>query len=578
MSNPPPAAGLTFLGKFISFLLVVGLLALGAFLVIKNRSHAGDAAGTQAAAQDPTARRGNGNANSAAAKVDPADLAETKTSVPRLAAPIAYTPKGNVIDIELSQYAGYAGLIAANNGLDPTPDSPFAKKYNFQLHIKLSEEESWNALNAGKMAASATTADVLAVYGRQMNVVVPAQISYSRGADGIVTRSDIKRINGLKGQTVVATQFTESDFFIRYLATQADIAVNMLADAGAAPATDKINMLYASDGEAVSKLLVKDSQSATPALAAGVTWAPFTTNAVQQSNGKLALLTTNKNLLIIADILIVNKGFAEAHPDMVAGLVDGLLTGNDAVSKNPDQFADLLAKSFSTKDDKWDHAKALAELQKVHLSNLPENLAFFQGGIASGGSFASIYQSAVIAYGTELIPNPVDSDRFLSPDGLKKAQANPAFAAQTASLVPLQSSAGNPVEKDPLLSRDIRFYFPPNSDKLDAANQDNLTNLADIKKMLDVSPGSKILLRGHVDDSNKERFRKEGGEAFVQKNALEAMDLSKRRAAEIKNLLVTRQKIDPARLDTVGIGWQEPASKTNPDLNRRVEVQWFTLE
>jgi NitT/TauT family transport system substrate-binding protein len=576
MSNPPPAGGLTFLGKFISFLLVVGLLALGGYLVLKNK--AGGGAATQTAGDTTTVRNGNGQVNTAAAKVDAADLAETKTAVPHLAAPIAYVPKGSVIDIELSQYAGYAGLIAANNGLDPTPDSPFAKKYNFQLRIKLSEAESWNALNAGKMAASATTADVLAVYGRQLNVVVPAQISYSRGADGIVTRSDIKRINALKGKIVAATQFTESDFFIRYLATQADIGVNMLTDPAAAPSPDKINMVYCEDGEAVSKLLVKDSQSANGALAAGVTWAPFTTNAVHQSNGKLALLTTNKNLLIVADILIVNKGFAEAHPDMVAGLVDGLLTGNDAVSKNPEQFADLIARSFSTKDDKWDRAKALAELQKVHLSNLPENLAFFHGGIADGGSFASIYQSAVLAYGTELIPNPVDSDRFLALDGLKKAQANPAFAAQTASLVPLQSSTGNPIEKDPLLSRDIRFYFQPNSDKLDAANQDNLENLASIKKMLDVSPGSKILLRGHVDDTNKERFRKEGGEAYLQKMALEAMDLSKRRASEIKNLLISKQKIDPARLDTVGIGWQEPASKTNPDLNRRVEVQWFTLE
>jgi NitT/TauT family transport system substrate-binding protein len=209
---------------------------------------------------------------------------------------------------------------------------------------------------------------------------------------------------------------------------------------------------------------------------------------------------------------------------------------------------------------------------------LPENTAFFKGGISEGGSFASIYQSAVLAYGSELIPNPVDSDRFVSLGGLEKAQQNPAFAGQTASLVPLQSSGGNPIERDPLLSRDIRFYFQPNSDKLDAGSQENAENLKSIKKMLDVSPGSKILLRGHVDDSNKATFLKQAGEAYVQKMALEAMDLSKRRAATIKNLLVTTQKIDPSRLDTVGRGWEEPASKTNPDLNRRVEVQWFTLE
>ena len=55
------------------------------------------------------------------------------------------------------------------------------------------------------------------------------------------------------------------------------------------------------------------------------------------------------------------------------------------------------------------------------------------------------------------------------------------------------------------------------------------------------------------------------------------MDLSKRRASEVKRILVEREKVDPKRLETVGRGWEEPAG-TNPDENRRVEVQWFTLE
>ena len=42
------------------------------------------------------------------------ELATTQTEVPRLVAPGAYTPKDNVVEIELSEYAGYAGLIAAN--------------------------------------------------------------------------------------------------------------------------------------------------------------------------------------------------------------------------------------------------------------------------------------------------------------------------------------------------------------------------------------------------------------------------------------------------------------------------------
>jgi NitT/TauT family transport system substrate-binding protein len=92
-----------------------------------------------------------------------------------------------------------------------------------------------------------------------------------------------------------------------------------------------------------------------------------------------------------------------------------------------------------------------------------------------------------------------------------------------------------------------------------------------------VSPGSTILLRGHVDNAQVEMFRKQGGEAFVRTQALKAMELSKKRAEEIKRLLIEKYKADPKRLDVVGRGWEEPAG-TDMAANRRVEVQWFTIE
>ncbi len=114
--------------------------------------------------------------------IDDAELVETRTEIPRLLAPAAYEMKDGVLDIELSEYAGYAGLVVANGGLEPNDASSFAKKHGFKLRIRLSEEESWSALNSGKIGASATTPDVLAAYGRQFQVVVPAQIGFSRSA------------------------------------------------------------------------------------------------------------------------------------------------------------------------------------------------------------------------------------------------------------------------------------------------------------------------------------------------------------------------------------------------------------
>jgi NitT/TauT family transport system substrate-binding protein len=292
---------------------------------------------------------------------------------------------------------------------------------------------------------------------------------------------------------------------------------------------------------------------------------------VAASKGAAMMLTTNKNLLIIADILVVNKGFAQANPKIMAGLTEGVLEGNRQVRDNAAAHLDLIAKSF-----KWAPTQAREELAKVHLSNLPENIAFYSGAIDAAGSFSGIFSSALLAYGS-LIDQPTDADKYMVATHLQALQAAGAFAGQTVAIAPIRSQGGGALEGDPLLSKDIRFLFEPNSSKLDLTHAENMTNLESIKRLLQVSPGSTILLRGHVDNALVDKFRKEGGEAFVRQMALKAMELSKNRAAEIKSTLTQRLSVEAARIETIGRGWEEP-SGTEAEKNRRVEVQWFTVE
>ena len=559
---------MTTKGKIVLTLLILGVLGFGVWKWLPQLTSQGSNPPTASQTSAP----GQTRTESVTATVQAAELVETQSEVPKLAASGAYQPKDNTVEIELSEYAGYAGLIVANGGLAPNENSAFFKKHGFKLAIKLSEEESWSALNSGKMAASATTADVLAIYGRQFQVVVPAQIGFSRGADGVVVRSDIKRINQLKGKILATAQFTEAEFFIRYLAQEAGLGINMLPDLKTAPDADKLNLVFCKDAFAAGDLFLREVKAGRNLLAGCVTWAPKTTEVAEGSGGKAHVLTTSKNLLIVADVLIVNKGFAQQNPKMVAGLVEGLLEGNRQVRDNPTPWLDLIGKAF-----KWDRTETQAELAKVHLSNLPENLAFFSGAIDAAGSFGGIYQSAVFAYGSAILKDPVDGDRFLDLAHLKAIEQAGTFKDQKMAIAPIRSTDGAPVEGDPLLSKDIRFLFAPNSANLDITNQDNLKNLDSIKRLLQVSPGSIVLLRGHVDNSMVEEFRKRGGEAFVRQMALKSIDFSKQRANEIKRLLIEKHGIDTKRLDAVGRGWEEPLGTDN-DQTRRVEAQWFTLE
>ena len=486
----------TPLGKFVSLVLVLGLIGLGAWLVMRNAGGGGDATGTdKAESADGTP-----------------EVVEVKVDVPTLSPPAPVQIKDNIVPIEISEYAGYAGLIAANGGLDPTENSVFFKNHGFKVRLTISEDENWSELNEGKIAASVTTADVLAVYGRQLHAIAPAQIGFSRGADGVVVRNDIKRINQLKGKTIATAQFTEVDFFIRYLAQEAGLAVNTLASLDATPHPERVNLVYTEDGFGAGDLFLADLKSGKNRLAGCITWEPKVSEVVSGSGGQAHVLTTNRNLLIVADLLIVHKGFAEQQPKMVEGLVQGLLEGNRMVRDRPEAYLDLVGRAF-----KWSPTEAKEEMQRVHFSNLPENLAFFSGAIDEAGSFGGIYQSAVLAYGSDLVKNPLGSDRFVDLKYLQAIEKTGIFKDQKIAIAPIRmGGAGTTLETNPLLSKDIRFLFEPNSSTLDMSAQENIKNLEAIKKLLQVSPGSTLLLRGHVDNARVAEFRQSGGEAYVR--------------------------------------------------------------
>jgi len=553
-------SSLTPLGRLISLVLVIGLVAFGAYLVSDRFTKKGGSGGGSSPSSS------GGDAGEAPAVVD------FKSEVPKLAPAAPFTLKDNIVPIEISEYAGYAGLIAANGGLEPTENSVFFKNGGFKVKLTISEDESWGDLNQGKIAGSVTTVDVLAAYGRQFHAVVPVQIGYSRGADGLIVRGDIKKINDLKGKLVATSQFTEADFFLRYLAQEAGLSVNVLNAVDATPSNDRINVVYTEEGGQAGELFLHDIKSGANKLAGAMTWEPTVSEVVEKSGGVAKVLVTNKNLLVVADVMVLHRGFAEANPKIVQGLVQGVLEGNRMVRDNKDAHLDTIAKAF-----KWTRDDARTELAKVHLSNLPENLAFFSGAIDAAGSFGGIYQSAVLAYGSDLVKDPPDADRFASLAALKAIEASGQFKDQKVAISPIRSGSTGTLEGNPLLSKNIRFLFEPNSAALDLENQANMSNLDVIKRMLQVSPGSTILLRGHVDNAMVEDFRKKGGEDFVRRQALKAMELSKQRAASVRQMLISKLTVDAQRIEVVGRGWEEPIS-AEPDENRRVEVQWFTIE
>jgi NitT/TauT family transport system substrate-binding protein len=564
--SPRPRQRGNAAGKFITLLLVLGLIGLGGWLIFQDMQ-----AGKQEAASSSAASSG-GDEPAVSAEGDKPTPIEPVTGAPTLEAAAAYQPQNNIVDVDISEYAGYAGLIVANGGLEPNPDSFFAKRYGFQVRLKLSEEEGWSKLNNGRIAASVTTADTLAIIGRQFEVVVPVQIGFSRGADQVVVDSGITSINQLKGKVLASSQFNEAEFFIRYLASEAGVKVKVLRDLDGRPNADELGLVFYEDAFVACDAYQHELAGGSPKLNGCVGWSPRTDEVVAASNGRAKVLVSNRNLLIVADILLLNKGFAQAQPKMAQGLVHGLLEGNRLVRENAEPHLSTLASAL-----KWEVSEVRDELAKVHLSNLPENLAFFEGTIDAAGSFQGIFQSSVLSYGS-LIKNPADPARFVDLQFLKALGTEAAFAQQKVSIAPIRTGGQVSLEGDALLSKDIRFFFLPNSSELDMSKKENEGYLDTIKNFLQVSPGSVVLLRGHVDNARVGEFEQQGGQQLVRSMALKAMELSRQRAQSVSDQLLKRHPgIAKERIELVGRGWEEPAS-ADSEMNRRVEVQWFTLE
>jgi OOP family OmpA-OmpF porin len=102
------------------------------------------------------------------------------------------------------------------------------------------------------------------------------------------------------------------------------------------------------------------------------------------------------------------------------------------------------------------------------------------------------------------------------------------------------------------------IYFDFNKDTIKPESEPVLKEI--VQAMTD-NPGWKLTVEGHTDNI--------GGDAYN-------LDLSKRRAAAVKQALVTRYRIAPDRLSTNGFGSSSPVD-TNDTLegrarNRRVEL------
>ena len=233
--------------------------------------------------------------------------------------------------IPLITWAADGVTVAANNGLDPTPDSPLARGVGRPVKLEVIDDFDKQVENyvTGKSAFLRGTADMIALVAQALKNVDPSlepvvifQLSTSTGADGFVAKG-INKVADLKGKTIVA----------QINGPHLSLIGNMLKDAGLS--THDVDIKFVSDITAApdwnSKNPATDPANAfrrDPQLSGATCISPDIlaltggtegTGREETVKGARAIFTTKTASKIIFDVYAVRRDFLEKNPAIVKG-------------------------------------------------------------------------------------------------------------------------------------------------------------------------------------------------------------------------------------------------------------------
>ncbi len=231
--------------------------------------------------------------------------------------------------VPLITWAADGVTVAANNGLEPTPDSPLARVVGRPIKLEVIDDFDKQVENyiTGKSAFLRGTADMIALVAQALKNIDPSlepvvifQLSTSTGADGFVAK-DITKVADLKGKTIV-TQINGPHL---------SLIGNMLKDAGLS--AHDVNIKFVSDITAAPDWNVKnaatdpanafrrDSQLSgatciSPDIFA-LTGGTEGTGREETVKGARPVFTTKTASKIIFDTYAVRRDFLDKNPNVV---------------------------------------------------------------------------------------------------------------------------------------------------------------------------------------------------------------------------------------------------------------------
>ncbi len=483
-----------------------------------------------------------------------------------------------IVEFPINVWPGWAPIIVANAGLEPSDQSVFARKYGFYVRLSIVDDpvKARDLFASGQSHILWGTLDMIALFAPELVKdsrtvpVVCQQIDFSAGGDGVVARGEIHSINdfrmtGGKRKKVVLAQNSPSHYLI----------MSLLIDAGIDP--NDIDFKWAADAPSAAKIFLQDKS-----FDAFVGWSPDIYNITDALKGSTRLVvTTGTANHLIADVWAVRNDFYRDQPQVVSGLVQGIFEGMDMVRKDPKTTARALAMAFKLPED--DCGKMIGSDGGItegdaHLTNYRENAKFFLDPF-NPANFEVVWNSASTIYrslGTIPItvpPAKVKAQTVLAAmaDSYKDVRdlSQPTFKPDALLKLSPEAGAGQ------VLTKAVMISFEPNRSSLNAEYDATIPGtLEEIGKLSGKFGNAYIIIEGNTDASKK---------GIVPPDLVR--QLSYDRADAVRKAIMDKYKFDPNKFKVVGNGWDNPlpgcTDNSNPEhnkKNRRVEVKVFPLE
>jgi NitT/TauT family transport system substrate-binding protein len=563
-------ARLTWAGKLVSLLLILGLVGFGAYIVMKRGVGGGGTASEPGTAEVPQTEAPDtkGVTTVSEYKYVPGDRLPAVKGVSQY----KWDANNKVLRFSYNVWSGWLPVIAANRGTKPNAESVFSKKYGFKVEMVLMDDPvvARDAFAAGEVHTLWGTVDMMTLFAPELSrdsrtsPRIFQQIDWSSGGDGIVVRSTIKSVSDLKGKTIALAQNSPSEYYL----------TSLLLSAGLRPSD--IKPKYTATAFEAAAAFVADKT-----VDGCVSWAPDIYKIPERVAGTKILSSTSDANKLIADVYAFRADFARDHPEVVEGLVAGILEGIDMVKQKPEEPAKWMADAFGMKPE-----DVMGMRNDAHPTNLAENVQFFLNA-SNPTNFERTWKNAAYVYNTlGKISAPVQFDQVMDFSVIQSLQKKGTFAHQVdeslTSFTPA-SFRKTPAEA-PILTQTIRINFYPNSANPYEPARDDLekpiagklydpnvdATMEQVARLVGQFARAVILIEGHTDSSMKGK---------VPVNAVR--DLSLARAESIKRALSEKYKFDPNKFSIEGKGWDVPFDPNQPEnqaLNRRVEISVFPPE